>query len=420
MILPLTQRASNTDCTFSCNGSLTAIPLVPARPDGDDGVEGTLLHHLIAKRLVLELGAVEPEGGLTPPVLPTGYKLAAFSAWIVDWAVRLVAEQVPPGWSLMVEVPLAYRYELPRPLWVPVSEITGPIPPEFTVKDGKVLIDHFILSGHMDWFAISPDATECIKGDWKTGQIGAETADFNWQVGSYDGLAKMAWPTLNTSKFLLAQPRIDEEATGIERVSTSTLDGAQMDAMNAMLAEEMNKALENRFETDSSVKACKYCPVGWRCPSIKAEKQFMKATLTPEIIEELKAAPNDAQLGDFVVSARTLSGPIESAEELLHERIAAQGYVDAGCGRRITCKITAGSYTVTDPVAFMAATRTMLPADEQISRCFRPSMTALKDEIADALKIPKTSKVGMSAASEFDARLRPLTVQGERKTLIFT
>jgi len=420
MNLPITLRASNADRTFSCPGSLTAVPLVPERKSADEATEGSLLHYLIAKRLVLECGAIEPEGGLVAPSVPAGYQLPAFSAWIVDWAVNLVKEVVPKGWSLAVEVPLAYRYELPRPIWVPVSEIVGPIPDDHEVKDGLVCIRYVVLSGHIDWFAQSPDGRETIKGDWKTGQVGAETAEYNWQVASYEGLCKLAWEDTERSRFILAQPRIDEEATGIERISISELTGAQLINLNAELAEQMCRALENRLETNSSMKACRWCPVGWRCPSIQAELQFMKATLTPTIIEELRAAPNDGLLGDFVISGRTLAAPIKAAEELLHERIDASGYVDAGCGVRITRTTRPGAYEVPDPVQFMGKLRTLLPTDEQIARVVKPSMTSIKDEIAMARGLPKVSKRDESAASVFDTELRPLVNQGESRILVFS
>lgn len=423
MILPLTIRASHADTAFSCNGSLLAIPRVPERTDIADSIEGSLLHYLIAKRLVLEMGAVEPEGGLEPPVLPKGYKLAAFSAWIVDWAVGVVRESVPTDWSLSVEVPLAYRYDLPRPVWVPVSEIIGPIPADHEVKEGMVCIRYAILSGHMDWFAQSPDGRETVKGDWKTGQVGAEPAECNWQVAAYEGLCKLAWEDTENSKFLLAQPRIDEEASGIPRISTTTMSGAQLIEMNSVLAEQVCKALENRYETNSGQKQCKYCPVAaarpWLCPSLRAEEAFMKATLTPTLLEELRAAPNDALLGDFVISGRTLTGPVEKATDLLRERIDAQGYLDAGCGTRITQTSRPGAYKVPDPVAFFGKLRTILPQDEQIAKVVSPSMTRIKDEIAEVRGLPKTSKRGESGASVFDAELRPLVEQGESKVLIF-
>ncbi len=406
MSTDLTVRASELNRIFLCNGSLTAVPLVPER-EGDDGIEGEVIHFQIASRLVTELGAVPPDGGLKAPSVPTSYKLPAFSAWIVDWAVRHVRETVPPTWSLMVELPLAYRYKLPRPVTM-------------TDPDGRpILVTHVTISGHQDYFALSPDATESDGGDWKTGPIGASPAETNWQAAGYLGLDKRAWPTLKKSRFTLAQPRIDEDI-GVPRISTVELEGDALDGMNDVLAERLNLALENRLETNSGIAQCKYCPVGWRCPSIQADLNFMKATLTPQILAELAKTPSDAALGDFVATARTLTKPIDAAEDLLHERIDAVGYVDAGCGTRITRTTQPGTYEVPDPIKFMTALRLILPQDNQIAMVMKPQMGRIQDEIAKAMNLPKTSKNGDSAASVFSAHLRPLTEQKQKRMLQFT
>lgn len=416
-------RCSGLDADFSCNGRIVLVPLMPVR-DSSEAHEGTLIHYLIAKKLVEEHGAVPPEGGLVPPVLPKGYKLPAFSAWIVDWAVKLVKDTIPADWALMVEVPVSYEFALPRPLWIPIDQIHGEPSDNATrtLPDGtvEVFVNRFILSGHIDVQGLSPDATESHGLDWKTGPVGADPADNSWQAGGYLGLCKRAWELLNRSRFTLAQPRIDEEATGIQRISTVELSGAQLDAMNTEIAEQVNRALENRMQTSSGLKQCKYCPVSWRCPSIQGDIQLMKATLTKEAIESLRGAPDDGKLGDFVIGARTLKGPLEAAEELLHERLDGTGCVDAASGVRITRKIQKGSYSVPDPVAFMNAVRVVLPQDEQIARVMTPSMTRIKDEIAAHMDIPQTSKHGQSAEAVFNGHLRPLVEQGEKRILVFT
>lgn len=401
-----TFRCSELDRILSCNGSITAAPLVAART-GTEGVEGALLHYLIAKRCIEELGATPPDGGLVAPRLPPKYKLPAFSAWIVDWAFRHIKESVPAGWSLMVEVPLAYYYDLPRPVWMETA-------------DGmKELVVQFILSGHIDIFALSPDGTQSKGIDWKTGIIGAEAAETNWQAAGYLGLAKRAWETIVHSEFDLAQPRIDEDA-GIPRITTATIEGERLERLNLALAEEINKALENRFETNSGIKQCKYCPVGWRCPSVQADLEFMKANLTPEILAALKAAPEDTMLGDFVIGSRALAGPSEVAEDLLHARLDANQAVVAGCGITITRRMQPGSYEVPDPVAFFKAVRTLLPSDDQIAKVAKPVMSRIQDEIAVAMDLPKTSKDKPSAKSVFDAHLRPLVNQKDKRMLVFT
>lgn len=424
MILPLTVRASSTGRTFGCHGSILAVPLVGKDEDEGGGNDGSLIHYLIAARCVQELGARAPEGGLVYPKLPTGYKLPAFSAWIVDWGFRWVQENIPADWALLVELPLAHRYELARPVWVPVIEITGPIPSDHEVKDGMVCIRYVILSGHLDVFGISPDGTQSKGVDWKTGPVGADPAEENWQAATYLGLGKMEWDTLRQSDFTLAQPMIDEEATGIDRLSTVEMSGDKLDRMNAVLVEEVNKALENRYETDSSPKNCRWCPVAklkpYACPSLVAEETFMKANLTKESLAQLRDKPNDALLADFVISGRTLAGPVKAATEMIHERIELLGYVDAGCGHRLTVKTKGGAYKIPDPAAFMAQIRTDLGTDERIAACVKPSMDRLKDQIAVAKGIKRISKHGESAESVFEANYRPLVEQGVAKELVVT
>lgn len=418
MILPLTVRASNTDTVFSCNGSLLAVPRVPARDD-NGGLEGQLLHFLIAQRLVLELKATPPEGGLVAPVLPKGYKLPAFSAWIVDWAVRWVRDNIPADWSLSVEVPVSYRYDLPRPVWVPVSEIIGPIPDDHEVKDGLVCIRYVNVSGHMDLLAQSPDGLSIHAGDWKTGPIGADPAESNWQVGTYLGLAKRAWEETVHALFSLCQPKVDEEETGIPRISTVEMTGEQLDAMNAALAEQVCRALENRYETDSGPKQCKWCPVAanrpWLCPSLQAEKDFMKAKLTPTILQELQAEPNDGLLGDFVISGRTLKGPVESATEMLHERIAKLGYVDSGSGHRLTTTTRPGKYKLVDPDGAWDGVNRLIPG--RVAQVVNYSKDRLVDEIAAAQDIPKSGKKDRTAEKVFKEEVACFMEQGTTKIL---
>ncbi len=424
MKLPLTIRASEADRVFSCHGSLLAAGQVP-REDKGDGDEGAEIHFQIATRAVAELGATPPEEGLVAPKLPDGYKLPPFSAWIVDWALERIKELVPQDWSLMVELPIAYRYELPRPVWVPLSEIIGLIPADHEVKDGKVCIRYVILSGHMDIFAISPDGTQSIGIDWKSGIVGADPAESNWQAGTYLGLGKMGWEALINSRFYLAQPRIDEEATGVPRVSRATLEGDALNRINTALAEHVCLMLEDRYTTDSGPKQCRWCPLALSdraclCPSLKGDEDFMKAQLTTAALAALKERPNDAQLGDFVLIGRTLAAPVKAATDLLHERLEAQGYVDAGCGHRITVKITKGDIEIPDKTAFRETVERILPERERQDRCVSWSKGALIEEIASARGLHKESKKEASAKDVWDTHLAPLVVQGERRTLVVT
>lgn len=424
MRLPIAIRASESDRVFTCHGSLLAAPLVPRehRTDGDEGAE---IHYQIALRAIMELGAIAPDGGLAAPKLPKDYKLPRFSAWIIDWAFERITELIPRDWSLMVEVPLAYRYELPRPVWIPLEEIDGGVPEDHLVQDGRVLVSYVVLSGHIDIMGISPDGKRSIGIDWKTGMTGADPAEENWQAGTYLGLKKHAWPDLEDCQFWLAQPRIDEEATGIKRMSDTRLVGHALDKMNAVLAEQTNLALEDRYTTDDGPKQCRWCPVALSnraclCPSLKQSAQFMKANLTKETLEALKSQPNDGLLGDFVLTGRTLSDPVKKATELLHERIDVQGYVDSASGHRITRKIQKGDISIPDKTAFRQKVEAVLPERERQDRCVSWSKDALITEIAQARNIHKESKKEASATDVWVNELAPLTEQGERRLLVIS
>ena len=379
-------RASELDRVLTCNGSIRLVPLVAPRA-GDEGHEGSYLHWAIADRLVRLHGAIPPEGGLPPPDVPKGYKLPAFSTWIVDWAVRHVLETIPSHWALFVELSMSNSF----PRW-----------------------DN---TGHGDIMGLSPDGDECIGIDWKTGRDPVDPADNNEQVADYLVLAKCEWPSLRRGTFQIAQPRADEDS-GFERVSTVVVD--DLDALVASIDRRVCAAMDNDRELNSGKKQCRWCAVGAQCPALQKEKERMKHTLTDEDIARVKREPDDAVLGDWVVTLRTLKRPTEDAEALLHERLDKVPSITAPDGTVITRKVQKGAYSVPDPQRFLATMRTILPSDESLARVMKPSMTAVKDEIATVMNVPKTSKGGVSAESVFDATLRPCVEQGERKLLIFT
>lgn len=421
MHLPLTIRASSSDRTFTCGGSMLLSPRMRQR-EREDGDDGELLHYLIAVRAIDKLGALAPEGGLRPP--RTNKKVPAFTAWIVDWAERQLRNIIPSDWSLLVEAEMAYQYTLPRPVWVPVSEIIGPIPEDYEVKDGMVCIRYVVISGHMDILAISPCGTKIKIVDWKTGPVGADPAESNWQGGSYIGLSKCAYPDAQEATFYLAQPLIDEDATGIKRVTDAPLVGAQLDRMNVELAERACVALETRYTTDSGDKQCRWCPVAltrpWDCPSLKGDAKYMKAQIDAGLLEALQKEPDDAALGDFVLVGRTLAAPVNEATELLHERLDQLGYVDAGCGRRITRKIQKGDIKILEPVKYFSALRGLLQTDERIANVVTPSKTRVIDEIAEVFNIHKTSEKEDSATARYEAELAQFTEQQEKRLLVIT
>lgn len=147
----------------------------------------------------------------------------------------------------------------------------------------------------------------------------------------------------------------------------------------------------------------------------------MKMKLTPEILAAIKATPDDASLGDFVVTAKLLDQPSKDALELAKGRLDAQGYIDAGCGTRITQKIENGAYEVPDKPKFYAELRKMIPDDDKRAGAISFSMTKTKDVIAEVMNIPKTgTKAPVTAEGVFDGVFRPLVTQGTRRKLIFS
>lgn len=381
-----TIRASEMDRVISCPGSLTLVPLVAPR-EGDDGLEGSLLHFFIAQRAVAELGAIPPEGGLASPVLPPGYKLSPFTAWIVDWAIRHLKDNVPAGWALFVELPLSYEY------------------------------DRWISSGHHDWFAISPDGAESIGGDWKAVIVAVDPAESNWQVASYLSLEKLAWPTLIKQVFHVCQPRLDPD-DGHERVSVVTLSGDETRAMVTTLDAHVCLSLDRPRSLDTGIKSCRFCSAALQCAGLIKHREFMKHELTDSELAAVKATPNDAILADWLVAGKTLAQPIEDACELASERIKANGSITASDGTTITQKIGKGAYKVLNAIGLWATLVELLSEERRI-RCMKFSMTSIKDEIAEELNVPKTGKAAVTAESVFDAKIRTHVEQGERRTFQF-
>lgn len=375
-------RCSELDRILSCNGSLTLVPLVDKR-QGDEGVEGTWLHWIAHDTLQKTIGAVGNIGP-TPTVPPT----ISFCQWIADWYVRFVTDTVPAEWSLESEVDLAYDF------------------------------GRFTLTGHPDDVAINADATEAIGFDLKTGYDPVDPAECNEQLFGYMVLLLLAYPTLRKITFHIVQPRNDEDE-GFQRVSTVVMEGRVLENAVAALFRRVNDALDNGMEVNTSMKACKWCSAAMQCPAQLALKESMKATLTPEFLATVKATPDDARLIEWDMAARSLARPMEDARDMLKERIKANGSAVGADGSLATIKTEGGSYEFPDPVAFYHATRNLLPNDEDYAGTVKPSVTKTKDAIAKVRGIPKTSKKGDSAASQFADCLGHLCTQGTREKIVY-
>lgn len=383
-------RASELDRILRCPGSLTLcriiIPIVR-----EDGLEGAYLHWKIARRAIDELGAIPPEGGLPPPDVPADFKLSPFSEWIVDWALRLIKERIPADWSLMVEAAF------------------------FTA------FDRWDNTGHADIVAISPDGTEAIALDWKTGRDPIEPAETNEQFADYILHIKAAWPTVTKATFIGAQPRIsedEEDEDGPERITEVTLDGNDLERLASVMDGRVGVALDNPMLLDDGHHQCRWCSAALQCKAMREKRDSMKTTMTEEELAAVKAAPDDATLADWVVASKMLAQPIKDARELAKKRITEAGYITATDGTVVTQDTSRGSYKILRPVELWNTIAGML-SEEGRALCAKWSMTALKKRIALEMNIPQTGKAAITSESVFDAQIRGHVEQGEKTTFQF-
>lgn len=347
---------------------------------------GTFLHWLAHSKLKNEQDAIG-EIGTAPPV-PAAI---SFNAWIADYYVRFISETVPPGWSLECEVALAYEF-----------------------ADGR-----FNLSGHIDDCAMSPDGTEAIIFDLKTGRDPVDPADSNNQILGYCALLLKAYPSLTSIRSYIVQPLVDEDE-GYQRISgPAVLDGAVLANAIPYLEREILKALANADEVNSGVKQCKWCRCAPQCPAILATRELMKMKLTADAVKGIKKTPDDAVLADWVVATKILSRPMDDAEKLAKVRIAEAGSITSTEGVVITAQTGPGSYKWPRPAETLAALRRHLPSDDKLALALSFSVSKARDAIAEAKGIPKESRLGESGQSIVDSEIKPLAEQGTRVTLQF-
>lgn len=380
-------RCSDLPQLLNCAGSRTLKALVN-RMDRGDGHEGTMIHWLTAWRLIRELGAEQPDGGLPLANVPAGYKLPSGSDWMVGWFFNHVRHNYEQDWAMTVEVAMAYEF------------------------------DRFILSGHQDVNAVNRDATACRGSDWKSVNKPVPRAEENEQVLGYTALNARAYENLDYAAFDICQPRIGDEAE-VPRVSTLELDKNGIQRCLSSLNDRVNAALDIAMELQTGIMQCAWCDAAIQCPAIRGDAEFMKITLTPELLAKIRKEPDDATLGDIVMTAKILDKPFDDARDIIHERLKANGEVIAGNGTRITAKTSAGSFKVIDPVGLYGAVRELIPDEAQRAKCLSFPMGRLTDGIAEAMNIPKGGKAPVTADGIAKARLHPFAEQGERTILQF-
>lgn len=365
-------RCSSLPRLLSCHGSKTVGEIVAPRK-GLDGDEGTYLHWLIASRLIKEYGAIDPEGGLPDPVLSPTFKTPKQSLWIVDWALREVRDTIPATWGLMVELELLHEF------------------------------DRFLLLSHQDVRALSPGGIRTRGKDWKTGYEGVVPAEENDQVLGYEVSTKLSWSSIQHSDFDLCQPRLSEDGD-FPRISTSTLDGAQLDDCVASLEKRVNAALDDPYSLVSG-DHCKWC-VCLQCPCLQAELDFMETQLTPELLATLKHTPDDALLGKLYLAARTLNKPLEDLDDLVNERLD-RGPMTLEDGRPLTIETQNAGIKVTDPVAYYKHLCEVIPDPEKRALAMNFIMGRTIDIISEITGLPKGGASGHSSRDLYLARFSP-------------
>jgi hypothetical protein len=380
-------RCSSLDREILCPWSRPASLLVSER-ESESPYEGIMGHWKIASRLVTEMRAAEPVGGLPPPEVPESYTWNNDSDWLVNYCFREAKNLVPADWSLEVEVPLAYEFA------------------------------RFILSGHTDLVAVNADATHAIGWDWKHGYLAVDPAEFNRQVLGYIVLLLRAYPTLKRVDFYVVQPR-NHEDDGDQRVTSVTVLNDECEACVASLEAEINQSLDNEDQIESGRSQCKYCPVGIQCPAIQAEVKNMKLKANPLSLARLRATPDDQLLAEVIEGFKVVEGAVSTAKEIIHERLAIVKCIVAPSGTRITSKTSGGSYTPNNAPAILNGLLAIAPA-HKVAAVVNYSTTRIKDLIAEEMDVPKTGKAAVTAQSEFDRRFRPHLDQGTKKTLIFS
>ena len=372
------------DRILRCPGSRTLNAIV-AKREGDEGTEGTAIHNEVAWRLVRELGASQPDGGL--PAI-TDYRVPAYVAWIVDWAFRQVAENAPSDYALEVEPLLTHDF------------------------------DRWTLTGHLDVAATSPDGRVALDWDWKTGRIPVDPAECNWQVAGYMALRRLNYG-VEKATFSIGQPWNDEDS-GFERLSSVTIDGADnLDRLVADLDARVCAALDNADSLETGTAQCKYCSAAIQCPAIRLLLDDMKSRLTPAILATIRATPDDATLVDLVAECRTLNRPLEDAEEMLKARLETAPVLVGASGREVRVKESSGGFKVVNPVGMYGWLKGLL-SDEQLAPALSYPGGRIKDQLAKAMNIPATGKAPMTAKTVFDGGAAPFIEPQVKRTLLFS
>jgi len=377
-------RCSELDRLITCHGS-RSIDSKFARISKDSVVSlaGTKIHALGAVQLI-SAGAI----GTAEDPSPT-LELDDTELWIVDFWVAAVLELVPDGWAIEVE-----------------SEMEA----EFL---------RFILTGHLDVLAISPDGTEAIIIDLKTGYIAVDPAECNWQLAGYATLLRVVMPGIKKARLVIVQPRNNEDL-GEKRISESDIDFTRTD-IEALMATELGAVLNDPYTFTTSKKGCLYCDWLLVCPCIIALRKTMKLQLTADQFDAIPSEPTIAQLGEWVRDGKILDKPIETARETIKERLgAAKTDLTLEDGTRIYVEDGQGPRTVSNVTTLLMRVGLVVPDQKKVHAFLKPSLDLIEKTVAAELKIPISSKdqLKMSGKKWVSTNLGDLITRKPTKTLV--
>ena len=309
-------RCSSLDRMLGCHASVTLESKVCAvTEDVFGGAEtghavqwaGSWCHHQAAARLRDEFGAV---GTPDPLTIPSHFKPSGFDEWVVDWYVTRVTKIVPSDWAMFIE------------------------------REAVMEFPRFILTGHIDFSAISTDGLQGVIDDLKRGYEVVDAADSNWQLAGYCALLSLQIPTLEKLLLRIHQPAAPERTT--EACVTN------IPAVIASLERAINAMLDDPYTTNTG-KPCKNCKAPEICPTFRKDIKLMRETLSKEFIDSIPSISSTADLAELAYHCKKLEYPAKRMVESFKSRVEQEGgEVEFGNGQFAKIIEEEGNREITD------------------------------------------------------------------------
>lgn len=354
MLLNPEFRCSGLDRVITCHGARALDTRFPrTSKDSEVSVAGSRMHAVGAKRLIAA-GAI----GVADPIYAND-TLEGFDAWITEFWVSTVLDLVPTGWAIEVESEMSVEFS------------------------------RFVLSGHLDVLALSPDGTEAMILDLKTGYNPVDPADCNWQLAGYAALLRHTIPTIRRVKLVIVQPRNNPDE-GYERVSEADVDFGDTD-VSGLIEQELDAVLDDPCTFCTAKKACAYCPFPLICPATIALKKAMKVTITKSAFDELTDEPTLDQLGEWVRDGKIIEKAVESAREKLKDTLKDQT-ITLEDGTRVYLKDSKTPRACTNVTVLRARVGIVVTEETKLNDCFKPTFGEIEKTVAKALGVPLDSK----------------------------